>query len=110
MDKIQFVTTSKNKIKQATAAPLVDLKFPPFGWSTFSIQEGRNRCLLLHSCSILEIDKTFSPFFWCKCMLAPCVIMCPYVILFHLLHAWISTKPKSDKNTARLLSLGSISE
>ena len=63
MDKIQFVTTSKNKIKQATAAPLVDLKFPPFGWSTFSIQEGRNRCLLLHSCSILEIDKTFSPFF-----------------------------------------------
>ena len=75
MDKIQFVTTSKNKIKQATAAPLVDLKFPPFGWSTFSIQEGRNRCLLLHSCSILEIDKTFSPFFWCKCMLAPSAVL-----------------------------------
>ena len=36
-----------------------------------------------------------------------CVIMCPYVILFHLLHAWISTKPKSDKNTARLLTIES---
>ena len=73
----------KNKIKGAAAVKKkqkklmekADLKFPPFGWSTFSIQEGRNRCLLLHSCSILGIDKTFSPFFWCKCMLAPSAVL-----------------------------------
>ena len=45
----------KNKIKGAAAVKKkqkqlmekADLKFPPFGWSTFSLQKIKNRRLLL---------------------------------------------------------------
>ena len=45
----------KNKIKGAAAVKKkqkqlmekADLKFPPFGWSTFSLKKRRNRRLLL---------------------------------------------------------------